>query len=103
MSPGTYRCLISAPAYHVHNHTIRLQNVSDATTLLVGTAEMTWSDGYVQTRSLLAGRFTLAAEKTLEIQHRCSVTTSNTGFGMATGYQDNIYTLAEFWRELEAE
>jgi len=98
LATGTYRCIISAPAYLVDSHQTRLQNITDAATLLVGTSERASAAVFVQSRSFIVGRFTLAAPKVLEVQHYCS-TTDALGFGVACNFTDEIYTVAEFWRE----
>lgn len=98
---GTYRCIISAPAQRVGRHQAILYNVTDDTTLLVGTSE--WSNSaivdYSATRSIIVGRFTLAATKTLEVRHQCQVTRANIGLGVEANFTDEIYTVAEFWKE----
>ena len=74
---GTYRDLASAPAYHVDEHLIRLQNTTDATVVAYGTNAYAndTTGGESQTRSLIDYVFTLADTKTLEVQH--IVNTSN--------------------------
>lgn len=99
LEPGTYRCVISCPALAVNNHQARLQNISDTLTLLYGSCEYARASTVVQSRSFVVGRFTLANAKTLEIQHRCTATTPTNGFGNTCSFTEEIYTLAEFWRE----
>lgn len=95
---GSYRCLISAPAYIVVRHKIRLRNVTDGTTVLVGTSEVSNSSALV-TRSLIQGNFTVAASKELEVQHRCQTTRATDGFGLECNFdEEEVYTVAEFWR-----
>jgi hypothetical protein len=98
LSAGTYICKISAPAYRVAQHKIRLRNVTGSTDLLVGTSEMTSIGHTIQTRSFISGKFTIAAAQALEIQHYCTVTYSDFGFGVFLGILDEVYTIAEFWR-----
>ena len=100
LAAGTYRCLILAPAYYVDQHQSRLQNVTDGTTLLVGTNEFARVGSLAYNRSFIIGRFTLAAQKVLEVQHRCTTTAANNGFGIQANFTDEIYTVAEFWREM---
>jgi len=100
---GTYHCSISCPAFKVNNHQARLYNVTDDTTILLGTSERSYGTDQTATRSHILGRFTLAAEKTIQVQHRCSYTCAGDGFGWQCNFTDEIYTVAEFWRELEAE
>lgn len=96
---GSYHCSISCPAYEVANHQTRLQNITTAATLLLGSVEYA-RDGYRhQTRSFIVGRFTLAAENTLEVQHRCGNSETNVGFGYPFGRTNEVYTLVEIRRE----
>lgn len=97
LAAGTYRCQISAPAYQITRHQTRLQNITDAATELLGTSEYTGPDD--QNRSFIIGRFTIASTKVFEIQHRCQATQITFGFGVAADWTDEIYTLAEFWKE----
>lgn len=101
LEAGTYRCLISCPAIRVDQHKARLQNITDAVTILIGTAEYCQQSAYfAQTRSFVEGRFTLAAQKVLEVQHRCSITKAVDGFGAASGYGVvEVYTEVELWKE----
>ncbi|MFN8563602.1 MAG: hypothetical protein U0703_18750 [Anaerolineae bacterium] len=96
LEAGTYRLRASAPAYSVDAHQLRWQNVTDAATTLVGTAE--YANG-VQTRSVIAGRFTINASKTFELQHRCATTRSGDGLGAAGNLAVEVYALVELWRE----
>jgi len=99
LAAGTYRCLISAPAFRVNGHQIRLYNVTDAVLLVLGTSEWAADDYRVENRSFAAGRFTLTAQKVLEVQHYCTATFADTGFGNPANITDEIYTVAEFWKE----
>lgn len=98
---GVWRCRIICPAIQVNSHQARLQNITDSTTVLTGTSE--YSDntigGHNTNPSFIVGRFTLSAAKDLKVQHRCSVTVSGYGFGAACSFGDEVYTIAEFWRE----
>ena len=96
---GTYRCFVSAPAFQVHRHQARLYNVTDTSVVETGTSEISALDDSTQSRSFILGRFTLDATKVLEIQHRCQNTVASLGFGVACVFTDEIYTVAEFWRE----
>lgn len=98
LAAGIYRCMISAPAFRVGAHQLRLQNTTGATTLLIGTSEAAPEDWRGYNRSFIVGRFTVAAAQALEIQHRCETTRAE-GLGSAANFTDEIYTIAEFWRE----
>ncbi len=96
LEAGTYRLRASAPANQTGSHQTRWQNVSDGTTTLVGTTEFADT---VQTRSVVAGRFTITASKTFELQHRCGTTRSSDGFGLAANFTTEVYAEVELWRE----
>jgi hypothetical protein len=101
LAAGTYRCLISCPAYRVNAHAARLYNVTGSALLLMGTAEYTWYDSVlVTTRSVISGQFTVAAGQALEVQHYCTKTYATIGFGskVFSDATPNIYTVAEFWK-----
>lgn len=99
LQAGTYRCLISAPAYKVNMHQARLQNITDPATLITGTSEIAHITDATVSRSFIAGRFTLAAANALEVQHQTNATQAANGFGIAANFTEEIYTIAEFWRE----
>lgn len=98
---GTYQCKIYAPAFTVGDHQARLQDITNNTTLLYGTCAFSNQAGYSDvTNSIIAGRFTLTGNTTLEVQHKCYQTQNTNGFGVSFGATESaIYTTAEFWRE----
>ncbi len=100
---GSYRTLIRCPGYEVVRHQARLHNITDGATLLWGTSTISYSVNWVSGYSHIAGRFTLVHTKTLEIQHRCGMTREGDGFGPPCNYGPEVYTVAEFWREIEPE
>jgi chemotaxis methyl-accepting protein methylase len=44
------------------------------------------------------GSFTLASAKVLEIQHRVNTTRNTNGWGSATSWGTEVYTVAQFWK-----
>lgn len=90
---GTYHAAGSTPAYVNTGGSsavqCRLRNVTDAADLVAGTAELLPNSSVVttQVRSLLNGRFTLTAQKTVELQTFVNNSTGaiTGGFGQATG------------------
>lgn len=99
LAAGTYEVDIRCPARAVSFHKARLQNITDATTTLVGTS-MEQGTGSGQTSfSLITGRFTIASQKTFEVQHQSAATGTTTGFGSAAGFSTTeVYTVARFWK-----
>lgn len=101
LAAGTYSCLIFANAFRVDLHRARLYNITDSAVILLSTTNYTKSASQIgdNDKAIIAGRFTIAAEKVLEIQHYCLTTGTTTGFGVASNQAAEIYTIAEFWKE----
>lgn len=98
---GTYDVNISCPAVNCNRHQARLRNVTDGATLLTGTSQFSeiGSTTPGDTRSVIQGRFTLAAAKSLEIQHQCQTTQNVNGFGVDSGFGNvETYTLGTFYK-----
>jgi hypothetical protein len=97
LAVGTYECMISAPCHFTGSHQARLYNITGAAVLLLGTTE--YSDySFSTSRSIICGKFVLAAPSALEIQHYSQVTRAGSGFGTAANIGDEVYTVAEFRR-----
>jgi hypothetical protein len=103
LAAGTYQCRISAPAFRVRNHQIRLRT-SAGVNLIFGTVEYCdESTGGDQTRSQIEGQFTLDASTTLRVQHYCKqAATQGLGYQDGTlswGDETRLYwAVAEFWK-----
>lgn len=97
---GTYRCSIFAPGYKVDRHQAKLYNITDTADEIIGTSNYSDVANNVQTVSIVVGRFTITAQKTFEIQHQCVATQNGNGFGVECNFTDEIYTVAEFWKEI---
>lgn len=97
LAAGTYRVRASAPAHVVNRHQTRLQNITDGTTLLVGTSEYT---PLSQGKSFVEGRFTIADTKVIELQHQCE-TSIGSGFGVAHAIwaESEVYSIVVLERE----
>ena len=102
LAAGSYLVKASAPGKRVNIHQIRLQNITDSTTVEYGTCEQAYGgSSYIVTRSFLSAQFTISASKVFEIQHRCDTTASNTGFGQDVTFGNvEVYTLVEIYKEV---
>jgi hypothetical protein len=70
LAAGTYECFIICPAHHVNRHQARLYNITDAAVVLTGTSEYEGANQTASTnKSIISGRFTLAASKVLEVRY----------------------------------
>ena len=79
---GQYIIEVSAPAFGVTNHKIRLQNFAD-NTFIYGGSSFTNNGVYSQTNSQLFTAISISATTSFEIQHKCS--TQRLGDGLGTG------------------
>lgn len=90
---GTYKVVGTASHNRCNRTQLRIQNVTDATTLLLGAQGCsnpgsTDPDGGQDT---ITGVFTLAAEKVCELQHRCGTTRNTDGMGLAMSWGTEVY------------
>lgn len=96
---GSYRIRALVPGYAVDSHQARLQNITDATTELVGSSESAGTgSGLAQTLSVIAGEFTIQSAKTFEIQHQAETTGTTSGFGAPANFTTEVYTTVELWQ-----
>lgn len=99
LAAGTYEADITCPGFACEAHQARLQNITDATTTLLGTCAQASASGTGSAElSRITGRFTIAAPKVFEVQHRCTSTRATDGFGKACNFFFEIYTVARFWK-----
>ena len=92
---GSYEISWGAPAFDVNNHQSFLYDVTNSQEIERGTSAYADSGGNVQTRSV--GEVSIITDGTIEyeIRHRCSVTKGGNGFGVASGFGDEIYTIVK--------
>lgn len=93
---GTYFILASSTVHgtQVSGNKMRLYNVTDGTTILQGQ-----SGSFDSTMSVLSGRFTISATKTVEIDHYTTSARVSDGLGPAAGAGANeVYTNVMIWK-----
>ena len=101
LDAGTYECRIICPSCQVGYHKSRLYNATAASTIIWGTAEYDDATSLSSAHhSFITGRFTIAASQALEVQHYCTSTKTDFGFGVATDITgiSEVFTVAEFWK-----
>lgn len=101
---GTYIINARVIAYACEQHQARLYNVTDAavqvddgvtaTGMYGNTAHSSSTQG-VTSHSHIVGKFTLASQKTLRIEHYCLVTSTTLGFGLYMNIVTERYTQVE--------
>jgi len=91
LEPSTYTITFAAPACGVLSHQARLYNVSTSSPAIVASSAFSNSDA--MTSSGATATITLEETQTFRIEHICSGTTEDIGFGRATGFDtEEIYT-----------
>jgi len=96
---GTYYIHATAPAVVVENHKAKLRNTTDSSDTLIGTSEYANATYATSNVSIITGRFTIASQKTFEIQHRCLSSQNNNGFGVNTNIGVvEVYTDVQIWK-----
>lgn len=93
---GTYYFEAICPTLNTNSSQARLQNITDATTTLLGincvTGTTAGGFGFVN------GQFTITGTKTFELQNRCSITRATDGFGYACGWGTEVYAEVRVWK-----
>lgn len=100
LNAGTYVVEWSAPAFSVNKHQTRLYNATDAVAIAYGTSAYSNDNNPSQTISDGVARFTIAANKDLEIQHQCQ-TTNAQGLGVGSGFgsgNTEVFSRVKIWR-----
>jgi hypothetical protein len=97
---GTYFIHASASVYHVDQHKLKLRNTTDSSDTLIGTSMYSGDNTETSTTSFVVGRFTIAAQKTFELQHRCATTKDSNGFGVSSVWSGEVevYADVQIWK-----
>jgi hypothetical protein len=95
--PGNYKISIKSVVNGCRNNQLRLYNNTDNSVAAYGLCSFassgnTLSDSGNDT-SLLDYILTISVPKTFEIQHICSKSVNKTGFGLAGGFGEELYTI----------
>jgi hypothetical protein len=96
---GSYRIRATAPAYKVDRHQLRVQNITDSSTILTGQDAGAFAFGNVENAAEVTGRFTITGTKLIELQHQCQTTEATDGFGVACSFGTEVYASVEIWKE----
>ncbi len=98
LAAGTYDIRGTAPALNVNRNQVRLYNVTDSVEILLGSAVFcsTFPEG---SQAEVVGRFTIAAGKALELQHRCETTSASAiGRGAGITWGANVFAVVQLWK-----
>lgn len=95
LDAGTYEILAFAPAFDIDRHQAWLYNVTAGATTLAGLSSFASSAFDGASHSVIMGRFSITAQTTFEIRHRCETTRATFGFGVAGNFASagtEVYT-----------
>lgn len=96
LEAGTYMARIRTAGHRVNSHQCRLQDVTNAATLVLGNnASANSGSSSLNTYSAGAGIFTLAATATIELQARCETTFATNGLGLDTNFDEEKYAFVQ--------
>jgi hypothetical protein len=94
---GIYYCKAAGAARNCSGHALRLRDITNSITLTSGiNAYIPGGDGVVS-QAVMGGRFTLALEADLQLQHYTYAQWTN-AFGIAIGAPTEIYAMLELWK-----
>ena len=99
LSAGIYVINWRCPAFEATRHVSRLYNQTSDSVVAIGSAA--FSNAYAVVNSFGSARVTITADTVFRIEHRCSTTQNNNGFGIAHGFSgtNNRYTYVEIFME----
>ena len=100
LAAGTYHIRAEAQAMAVAGHQLRLRNITDSSTPILGASQ--YADGASVHNSLatLSGNLTIAASKVFELQHWTGSANAGDGLGVASSATgaNEVYARVEIWR-----
>lgn len=79
---GSYYIEAYAPGFRVDGHVAKLYNITDSADVIIGSNQSSGSTMTTMPPATVFGYFTISAQKTFELQHRCQTTAADIGFGI---------------------
>lgn len=100
LAAGTYECRARAQVYRTGRNKLRLQNITDTATLVLGDSCYTPAGSNLDACgvALLSGLFTIGGTKTIELQHWFVDAAGGFGIPFNANSQTEIYAVIEFWQ-----
>jgi len=98
---GTYRVRAVSTFYRTNHTRIYLEDVDSPTTLVESLSMFVRDQDFVNLAIPLDGRFTLAAEKTIELQYETQKTVTGNGLGTETSSNLTVAPDYEIYRTIE--
>jgi hypothetical protein len=97
---GTYYVHAGARGYTVNVNKLKWYNTSDSSDVLIGDQARSDSSANANAFVSVMGRFTISAQKTFELQHRCETTRSDAnGYGPAANFGVvEVFANVQIWK-----
>lgn len=92
LQAGTYELDAIAPAIGVGAHQARWQNITDGVTTILGQNSHCAAAAVTGAPAFVKGIFTIAAQKTFELQHWGATTVATFGFGVQSNLGIEVYS-----------
>lgn len=92
LQPGGYTLSVLAPAYKTKNHQCRLYNITDDLSYY-GTSEFSESKAPSMSVSKVTCIIEIDKETVFRVEHKCSNKGNSNGFGVASGFSKEVYTM----------
>ncbi len=89
---GTYDVEWSAPGHRIDLHQTRLYDTTGTAVIIIGSTENSDVNSEVSNRSFGSGRFTIAVQSVIELQHQNSLTQATMGFGLPCNFTTEVYS-----------
>ncbi len=92
LQAGSYMIDAKVPGYLINQHQAKLFNVSAASDAIIGSASRSHPTYGGVSNSIIMGQVVVAGPTIFQIEHRCSFTKADYGFGLASGFGSEVYT-----------
>ena len=100
LGAGTYLIVATAPAYRIDSHMVKLYNATSSSDVAFGTSGFNQgTNGRTLDTSTVRCRVAITGSTAFEIQHRGDSNRSSIGFGIATNFGPETYTVVEIYKE----
>lgn len=102
LAAGTYRIKARAPTLQVQRNKLRIRNVTDGSTSILGASSFGATGVNIQAEAFLDGRVTIAGSKAFELQQIVETSVATFGGGVASSLDSTIEIFSEVWIYREA-
>jgi hypothetical protein len=85
LQPGMYHIEAHSTCFQIDNTYIRIRNITDTTTAIMGTSEVASAADNSTASPSLSGYVTITSAKTFELQHYSATAKATNGLGVSNG------------------